>query len=717
LRRPALLALACVLTLSAVLALGLTGCAGAGLGSGGGDDKGGPTDPGATPPPGMGGLSFVIAWPQPEASAKLIPTGTDHITFEVYHPGVTTPEVSLTVRQTDVVSGRVVRQVFVRSSDRKSITVTAWDTDQQIVSQATQVANVREGQLTHLAMTLQPTGITAPVVTGTATPAVNLLGSNVALSGTATSPHGSIVHYQWDFEADGVFDYSSATTPDTTTTKAAAGEYTAIFRATDNDGLYTDTDVPYSFAAPYAPSWGSIPATIGATVGAASEPVTLPYTIGLPARTCTLTVSPATVTWTQTEATDTGFTGTFRATDPTFVGTIDVTLTLTDTDARTATATTQLVVEQPREWTWIVYVAAANNLEDFAYDDVNEMEQAEVPAGVQIVALVDTTPSDGTHSEWDGSGFRYVIQHDSDPLRVTSPSTDLGQVDSGDWNTLKGFVDWAVANYPANRYGVILWDHGAGFKSPSSARPPLKGICWDDDTGSHIATAEMPPALAGLPNGKANVFQMDACLMGMAEVAYEMRDAASYCIGSEENVPGQGNDYSDLFARLGADSTQPDEKLAVDFVDSYAAYYGPNGWGDETMAAVDCSKIAGVAEAADDFATLALASWTGQTPGQWSQVLGQVTSFGDPEFRDMHHLGSLALATLTDSALANSAAQFRWAVNAAVVSYWAGAGYPDSRGLSIWVPESGSSYYMSTYNTLAWAHDTKWDEFLTMAAP
>lgn len=715
-RRPAFLALACVLVLSAVLALGLIGCAGSGLGSGGGDDRGGSTEPGALPPAGMGGISFSIAWPQPEAGARLIPTGTDHITFEVYHPGVTTPEVSLTIRQTDVVSGRVARQVFVRSSATKTITVTAWDTDQQVVSQATQTVNVREGQLTHLAMALQPTGITAPVVTGTATPAINLVGSNVALSGTATSPHGSIVRYQWDYEADGVFDTSSTTSPDATTTKPV-GEYNAVFRATDNDGLYTDTDVPYSFAAPYAPTWGSVPSSIIAKVGEASDPVTLPYTIGLPARACTLTVSPATVTWTLSETAETGFTGTFRATDPTFVGTIDVTLTLTDTDARTAVATTQLVVEQPREWTWIVYVAAANNLEDYAYDDLNEMEQAELPEGVQIVALVDTTGTDGSHSEWTGDGFRYIVQHDSDPLRVTSPSTNLGETDSGDWNTLKGFVDWSVANYPANRYGVILWDHGSGFKSPGASRPPIKGICWDDDSGSHIATSEMPTALAGLPNGMADIFQMDACLMGMAEVAYEMRDAAAYCIGSEENVPGMGNDYADLFARLGADSTQPNEKLAVDFVDSYAAYYGPNGWGDETMAAVDCSKMEGVATAADDFATLALGAWTGNTPSQWSQVLGQVTSFGDPEYRDMHHLGGLSLTTLTDQALANSAAQFRWAVNAAVVKYWAGAGYPDSRGLSIWVPSSGSGYYMATYDTLAWAHDTKWDEFLALAAP
>ncbi len=712
-----LLARAIVLGLSVAFGLVLVGCGASGIDSrSGGVDSGATTDPGGTIPAGMGALNFTVNWPQPEAEARLIPTGTQQVVVTVQESTASTPEATLVILRTDVVSGRVSKQLLVRSSDAKVVTVNALDGAGEVLSTATQTVVVREGERTHLAMALEPTGVTAPVVAAWATPDLVAQGESVGLSGTAVSTYGTIARYQWDRDGDGVFEYQSTTSPDTAIT-APVGTHMATFRATDNDGLSTDAMVAYTVSAPTAPTWGEIPATVTATVGQPSAEISLPYTIGLPASPCSLTVSPATVTWTETAAAVSAFNGTLRATDPTFVGTIDVTLTLEDGLGRTAVATTQLVVGQGREWTWFVWVAGANNLEDNAFEDINEMEQCVYDNRVQVLAMVDTTASQGTHEGWEGHAFRYAIRTDSSVTHITSPSTDMGALDSGDWTELRDFIAWGVATYPANRYGLILWDHGDGFRGRGVRDRLTKGVCWDDDSGSYITTAQMAQVCTAFPGGRADIIACDACLMGMVEVAYEVKDVCDYFVGSEELEPGDGYEYNDMFTRIRNDALRGSSRVATDMVDSYGAYYGSVGYGDETLAAVDTAALDDVAAAASAFANIAISNWSGGTPSEWELTLDAVTKFGDPEFVDLYDLGSQAMGHFSLSALQSAATELRQATASAVEASWAGDYYPEAHGLAIWAPQSDSDTAMGVYDGLKWAADTSWDEFLQVAAP
>jgi hypothetical protein len=673
-------------------------------------------DPGGKLGAGDGAVRFAIKWPQPEAGARLIPTGTDHITVEIYDGEEVTPEVSFTIRRSDVVAGTVARQVAVRASATKTIAVLAWDSQEQVVSQATQEFSIGQGQVVHLALDLQATGITAPVVTASASTDLCLVGDSIQLTGSATDTDGTIALYQWDCNGDGVFEVQSPTSGNTTVS-LPAGDYIAELRVTDNDGLSTDAFVPFTFTAPYGPTWSSVPSTLTADTGQPTEPVTLVFDEGFPSTPCTLTVAPNTVKWNQTGSGTNSFTGTFTSTDPSFVGSVAATLTVTDSGGNSDDASVELTFEQSREWTWIVYVAAANNLEDAAFEDVNEMEAASTSSAIQVIALVDTTSTQGTYQEsWAGDCYRYVIRHDSNRNAITSPSTNLGPIDSGDWHNVKDIVAWAVQNYPANRYGIIFWDHGAGFRSPGVI-PPFKGVCYDDDSGNGLDVDEIPGALVDLPGGKADIVGMDACLMGMAELAYELQDCAGFYVASEELVPGSGFEYQDMFNRIILDSAKSNTKIATDMVDSYEACYSPDAGGGETLSAVDCSKMASVAEAADTFAGLALTNWSAPTPGQWTQIINGTTCFGDIEFLDMYDLGTQGNATFTSQSLKDAITRFRSAISGAVVANWANTGAPAASGLSIWVPASHSAGSLPKYRTLRWTDDTRWDEFLAMSAP
>ena len=68
-----------------------------------------------------------------------------------------------------------------------------------------------------------------------------LPGEVVSFSGTGTDEDGNVVLYEWDFNGDGVYEWSSSESGSADFTFTNEGTYTAVLRVTDNDGL-TATD-------------------------------------------------------------------------------------------------------------------------------------------------------------------------------------------------------------------------------------------------------------------------------------------------------------------------------------------------------------------------------------------------------------------------------------------------------------------------------------------
>lgn len=282
----------------------------------------------------------------------------------------------------------------------------------------------------------------------------------------------------------------------------------------------------------------------------------------------------------------------------------------------------------------MVYMAGDNNLSTAGDTDLGEMRQIGSTDDVNIIVEFDNAGNRGTN--------RYHIQG----AGVNDCVQSLGETDSGDPEVLLDFVDWTARNYPAERYALVLWNHGCGWQplemdkiaremravdysereaSERSASPlgrvffrttlekifsipssSERAICSDDGTGHSLDTIELGNVLmrAVATLGQSiDLLGMDACLMSNLEVAYQAKPYVNYIVGSEENEPADGWPYHDVLKELVADPTMTTADLAAQIVDLYLkSYQGYSG--DVTQAALDVEKVMVLVKPMDRLATI-----------------------------------------------------------------------------------------------------------------
>ena len=102
-------------------------------------------------------------------------------------------------------------------------------------------------------------------VTASASPTNGPIPLIVAFSASII---GDVVHYEWDFETDGIYDWSSSITPSTTHTYPAIGTFTATIRVTDagnwsaTDSIVISTESALEARPSASPTSGPAPLTV-----------------------------------------------------------------------------------------------------------------------------------------------------------------------------------------------------------------------------------------------------------------------------------------------------------------------------------------------------------------------------------------------------------------------------------------------------------------------
>lgn len=368
------------------------------------------------------------------------------------------------------------------------------------------------------------------------------------------------------------------------------------------------------------------------------------------------------------------------------------------------------------DWTFLVYISADNSLEqqDEDYLDVKEMERVGSTDRVNVVIQWDKGGK-GQYVDWSGCR-RYKVLKDSEGQEaiVSTLLVDMGDVNMGIPETLENFIVWGIQNYPADRYAVILWNHGSGWRNPRSQNLILRDVCEDDSSGDMLTQAEVRQAFADAKSTTSVTVEMigyDACLMGMLEVAYDLKDYGNFMAFSEASEPGGGWPYDKVLGDLAANPKMNGGILATSVVDRYSASYtNPS----ITMSAIDLSKMDGIRTATNDFVQVACDKMSAE--GNNMRTAAGAALFFEPTYNDYRDMGDFTrrLMDLSSDAELNAAAdELQKAEKAAVIKSFAGASVADATGLSIWLPDlTQYNQYLTKYSTLKFDQDTTWKNFL-----
>jgi hypothetical protein len=359
-------------------------------------------------------------------------------------------------------------------------------------------------------------------------------------------------------------------------------------------------------------------------------------------------------------------------------------------------------------WTFMVYLDADTNLEPFYIDTFLNISSVGSTSQVKIVVQMDRRSGyDSRFGDWTDCK-RFNVTQGLTPTPENAME-DLGEVNMGDPDTLTDFVNWTVNSFPADSYCLVLMNHGSGS---------VAGVCFDDTSGGDaLSLPELSQALSAILPEKMNVLYFDACLMGMVEVAYQIRDYADIMVASEE-VGYAGQPYDYYLADLTANPSMSPSELADVIVSNYIDYTSAKLY-PSTMSAVDLSQISSLKTAVDVFAQ-SLSDSEGSYNDKIRMARGQAEGYEGPYagmygwYMDLYHFAQLIYQYIPDANIRDDANQVMTLLSNAVIvegQYH----HTNSHGLSIFFPcksESNYNDFMNEYLTADFADDTMWDEFI-----
>lgn len=149
---------------------------------------------------------------------------------------------------------------------------------------------------------------------------------------------------------------------------------------------------------------------------------------------------------------------------------------------------------------------------------------------------------------------------------LTDMPSDIERTLMSDPQTLLGFINYAAQRYPAQRYDLILWDHGGG---------PALGFGMDNrvEEENTMSVGAIAKCLKQSAVDRFDIVNFDACLMSSVEVAATLSECADYLVLSPETEPGYGQEYVTWLDALAKDPGMNGYALGRIVVDAMIAFY------------------------------------------------------------------------------------------------------------------------------------------------
>lgn len=416
---------------------------------------------------------------------------------------------------------------------------------------------------------------------------------------------------------------------------------------------------------------------------------------------------------------------------------------------------TRAVTRKP--WTFMVYIAADNDLRAFAANNIKQMASVGSNKNVNIVIHLDIRLNGNKKMT-----RRYYVEKNK--ITPIDPQTQDQHMDSGDPHTLISFCERAIRSYPAQNYALVLWNHGTGIIDPRHYKIinptdlfmfnpqtnkleldrsvgyldllaykdlDMRGVCMDGTTGNYLTNQKMELALHEistrlLGRRKLNILGFDACLMSMVEVANITKKYADIMVGSQEVELGTGWNYARVlqpFTSKNLSCIGFAQSIVGAYRDSYQQITS-----DFTQSAINLSHIDQIERNINEVARILIECLTHQKNNSVKNTLKQCrnrrncTSFDEPSYVDIHHFytnlqenlnkfifNDQSKQSLTQE-LSRILAQGKKLIVSSMVQNVAGKNLSKAQGLSIYFPETRIH---ESYQKTNFAKSSAWPSFIS----
>ena len=411
-------------------------------------------------------------------------------------------------------------------------------------------------------------------------------------------------------------------------------------------------------------------------------------------------------------------------------------------------------VTDGQTWTILLYQDADDKvLEQDIFIDFNEAERVGSTDRVRIVAQLDRYQG-GFNGDGNWTDTRrFLVQQDNDLNTISSPFESIGEADMSDPQTLVDFVTWGIQEFPADKYVLIMSDHGMGWPGGWTDPEPRSGVRSNIPLAQAIGDAlylqDIDAALQAVRDQTGvDAFElvgMDACLMGHMEVFTMLAPHSRYAVASQEVEPAVGWAYTAFLSQLAQNPDVTGRELGQWIVDTYIigdqrvqdaaarqAFVGGRGATAEqvaaqleqgvTLAAVDLSQMPASIDGLNRFAlylrgmdqrVVAKARTHAQS---FTSIFGQQVP---ASYIDLAHFAALLVRESGDQQLRGVVEEMFGSFQSAVVAEKSGRQKPGATGLSIYFPNSqlysSAAAGPQSYIPVAerFANVSLWDDYLT----
>lgn len=271
---------------------------------------------------------------------------------------------------------------------------------------------------------------------------------------------------------------------------------------------------------------------------------------------------------------------------------------------------------------------------------------------------------------------------------------------------------------PSDSYGLILGSHASGWMKGNSVQSKAFG----DDDGYNIDIPDLAGVLKNSFSEKLDFVLFDACMMGNAEVGYELKEVTSHCIASVMETPVYGFPYDQILPYLYSENVDY-SAVCHEFISFNKI---KDAWG--TCAVMDCSQMENLASAVkaklsewqDALSSVSMQNVQQYGVGSYRYFSYDVLDF----FRELGRKSGVVKTTDLNEAIASVQSALNQAVIAkdclSGVDYdFDGVVIDGTRfcGIGMYIPEEYNPYVANktAWNdyyeqSISWYHASGWDD-------